>query len=191
MDNLSPDILKRLVDPDPETRRQAMRPFVEITFPAFYHFVFRKFGDEASTEDVVMEVYAGIWEKPEPLRRGLKQGHNLTTTVYLYYMRTPIRRELARRGRTKHLSQQRIGEIVCPVDDPLETSGDEDVKDCLRDSVKKLPRRERHLIELRLSGTSFRHIAFSMSISLNCVKVRAHRTYKKLRTLIVKCLKKK
>ena len=90
MDRRLRKALKGLMDPDLERRRRAMEPFVRATFEVFIRCLYRYIGNEVECEDVLEDVYADIWEKPNRLCN-VTDERGLLRTVYLYYMRKRLR----------------------------------------------------------------------------------------------------
>ena len=87
MDRRLRKALKELLDSELEHRRRAMETFVRLTFESFMRCLYRYLGNEVECEDVLENVYADIWEKPDHLAH-IGDKRELLRTVYMYYMRS-------------------------------------------------------------------------------------------------------
>ena len=105
MDKRLRNALKGLMDP--ERRRRSMESFVRATFESFTRCLYRYLGNEVECEDVLENVYADIWEKPDRLRH-VTNDKELLRTVYLYYMRQRLREVYRVLNRNLHLSQEQL-----------------------------------------------------------------------------------
>ena len=74
-------------------------------------YLYRYLGNEVECEDVLEDVYADIWEKPDRLRNIMSE-RQLLKTVYLYYMRNRLREVYRRRNRSLYLSQNSLKDLI-------------------------------------------------------------------------------
>jgi RNA polymerase sigma factor (sigma-70 family) len=174
--------LKGLNDPDIERRRRAMEPFVRATFETFIRYLYRYLGNEVECEDVLEDVYADIWEKPDRLCN-VTSEKQLVKTVYLYYMRKRLRQVYSRMNRNLSLSQTDMKNLIAPELDVLEMMSQSELKQDLRLMLNKLKARERRAIELWMAGFSNRAIANELRTTVGAVKMLEFRTILKLKKM--------
>jgi len=172
--------LKGLTDPDLEHRRRTMDLFVRATFEIFIRVLYRYLGNEVECEDVLEDVYADIWEKPERLRN-VSDEKELLRTVYLYYMRKRLREVYRRMNRNLHLSQEGLKMLVAPELGILEMMSENELRETLRRMLNTLKARERRAIELWMEGMSIRAIANELRTTVGAVKMLKFRTILKLK----------
>jgi len=172
--------LKGLMDPDLERRRKAMESFVRTTFESFNRILYYYLGNETECEDVLEDVYADIWEKPDRLR-DIASERELLRTVYLYYMRKRLRQVYRRMNRHLHLSQEGLKRLVAPRAGILEMMSQSELQQVLRRMLNRLKARERKAIELWMEGMSIRAIANELKTTVGAVKMLKFRTILKLK----------
>ena len=175
--------LKGLTDPDIERRRRVMDSFVRATFESFIRYLYRYLGNEVECEDVLEDVYADIWEKPERLRN-VTSDRELLRTVYLYYMRKRLREVYRRINRHLHLSQQDLKNLIAPELGVLEMMSQSELRQLLRRVLNRLKARERRAIELWMEGMSNRAIANELKTTVGAVKMLKFRTMLKLKKML-------
>jgi len=183
MDKRLRNALKGLSATDAERRRRAMEPFVRATFGKFIKYLYRYLGNEVECEDVLEDVYADIWEKPERLCN-ITSDKQLLKTVYLYYMRNRLREVYRRRNRNLYLSQNSLKDLIAPEIGALEMVSSSELKDILSQAMGKLKARERRAIELWMEGASSRAIANELKTTVGAVKMLEYRTILKLRKML-------
>jgi len=172
--------LKGLMDPDLEHRRRTMDLFVRATFEIFIRVLYRYLGNEVECEDVLEDVYADIWEKPDRLR-DVNNERELLRTVYLYYMRRRLREVYRRMNRNLHLSQEGLKRLVAPELGIAEMLSQSELQQTLRRLLNRLKARERRAIELWMEGMSIRAIANELKTTVGAVKMLKFRTILKLK----------
>jgi RNA polymerase sigma factor (sigma-70 family) len=175
--------LKGLTSPDPERRRRAMEPFVRATFEMFIRYLYRYLGNEIECEDVLEDVYADIWEKPDHLRNIINEKQ-LLRTVYLYYMRKRLREVYRRINRNLCLSQKNLMNLVAPELGVLEILSQSELQQALHRMLSRLKARERRAIELWMEGVSNRAIANELKTTVGAVKMLEFRTMLKLKKML-------
>lgn len=175
--------LKGLTDPDPERRRRAMEPFVRATFETFIKYLYRYLGNEIECEDVLEDVYADIWEKPNRLRN-VANEKQLLRTVYLYYMRKRLRQVYRRTNRNLYLPQKNLMNLMAPELGVLEMVSQSELQQAVRQMLSKLKARERRAIELWMEGASNRAIANELRTTVGAVKMLEFRTMLKLKKML-------
>jgi len=171
------------MDPDLERRRRAMESFVRATFEVFIRCLYRYIGNEVECEDVLEDVYADIWEKPNRLCN-VTDERGLLRTVYLYYMRKRLRQVYRRINRHLHLSQKDLKNLIAPEPGVLEMVSQSELQQALRRTLSKLKARERRAIELWMEGMSNRAIANELKTTVDAVKMLKFRTMLKLKKLM-------
>ena len=172
--------LKGLTALDVERRRRAMEPFVRATFGIFIRYLYRYLGNEVECEDILEDVYADIWEKPDRLRN-VTTERELLRTVYLYYMRKRLRQVYRRINRNLCLSQRDLKNLVAPELGILEMMSQSELRQILRRMLNRLKARERRAIELWMEGMSIRAIANELKTTVGAVKMLKFRTILKLK----------
>jgi RNA polymerase sigma factor (sigma-70 family) len=182
MDKRLRNALKGLTDIDIERRRRAMEPFERATFDEFKKVLYHHLGNETECEDVLEDVYADIWEKPDYLRN-VTNEKELVRTVYLYYMRRRLREVYRRMNRHLHLSQTDLKNLVAPNLGILEMMGQSELRQVLRRLLNRLKARERRAIELWMQGMSNRAVANDLKTTVGAVKMLEFRTILKLREM--------
>jgi len=183
MDKRLRNALKGLTNPDAERRRRSMEPFVRATFGMFIKYLYRYLGNEVECEDVLEDVYADIWERPERLRN-ITSEKQLLKTVYLYYMRNRLREVYRRMNRNLYLSQTNLKDLIAPEIGTLEMVSSSELRDILSQALDKLKPRERRAIELWMQGASNRAIANELNTTVGAVKMLEYRTILKLRKML-------
>ena len=182
MDKQLKNALKGLCTDDVEKRRRAMDPFVRATFNVFMRCLYRYLGNEVECEDVLEDVYADIWEKPDKLR-DITTDKQLRRTVYLYYMRKRLRQVYRRLNRNMPLSQECLMGLVAPQMDAYETASETELVEIVNKGLHKLKPRERRAVELWSQGMSNRVIAGELETTVGAVKMLLYRTMIKLRKI--------
>jgi len=172
--------LKGLSDLEPDHRRRAMETFVRLTFERFMRCLYRYLGNEVECEDVLENVYADIWEKPEHLAH-IGDERELLRTVYMYYMRKRLRQVYRRLNRNLHLSQESLSMLVAPQMSVLEMLSDDERSETVRRMLGRLKARERRAMELWMQGMSIRAIANELKTTVGAVKMLKYRTILKLK----------
>lgn len=165
---------------DLNKRRRAMEPFVRSTFSMFNRCLYRYLGNEVECEDVLEDVYADIWEKPDRLSE-VTTEKELIRTVYLYYMRKRLRQVYRRLNRHLALSQEMMGVLVAPEVGAYDFASRAEMQDILKRALGRLKARERRAVELWSEGMSNRVIATELRTTVGATKMLLYRTFLKLR----------
>ncbi len=175
--------LKGLQTDDLTKRRRAMDPFVRSTFSVFSRCLYRYLGNEVECEDVLEDVYADIWEKPDRLSN-ISTEKELIRTVYLYYMRKRLRQVYRRLNRNLALSQDMMGTLVAPEIGAYDFASSQEMQEILRKALGHLKARERRAVELWSEGMSNRMIATELKTTVGATKMLLYRTFLKLRSTL-------
>ena len=183
MDKQLRTALKGLQTDDLSKRRRAMDPFVRSTFSVFSRCLYRYLGNEVECEDVLEDVYADIWEKPERLS-DVTTEKELIRTVYLYYMRKRLRQVYRRLNRNLALSQDMMGTLVAPEIGAYDFASSQEMQEILRKALNRLKARERRAVELWAEGMSHRMIATELNTTVGATKMLLYRTFLKLKSYL-------
>ncbi len=175
--------LKGVTDPNSERRRRAMERFVRATFEPFIRCLYRYLGNEVECEDVLEDVYADIWEDPTHVR-DVNTEKQLLRNVYLFYMRTHLRKIYRERNRHLNLSQKVLARLMAPELGILEIMSEKELQETVHRMLNKLKSREQKCIELWMAGTSNRAIANELNKTVDAVKMLKFRTILKLKKLM-------
>jgi len=175
--------LKGLMDPALEHRRRAMEPFVRATFEVFIRCLYRYIGNEVECEDVLEDVYADIWEKPNRLCN-VTDERGLLRTVYLYYMRKRLREVYRRINRHLHLSQKDLKNLIAPEPGVLEMMSEEERREVVGRMLNRLKPNDQRAIELWMEGMSNRAIANELKTTVGAAKMRIFRTKLKIKKML-------
>jgi RNA polymerase sigma factor (sigma-70 family) len=174
--------LRDLMEQDAESRRKAMDRLVRDTFEVFIRYLYRYLGNEADCEDVLEDVYAGIWENPEHLRN-VGNWKGLLRTVYLYYMRGPLREVYRRRNRFQTLPEEDMNKLIAPELGVLGLLSQDELRRQIQRMLKKLTEPERKCVQLWMKGASYRAIANELKTTVGAAKMRQFRTLLKLKAM--------
>ena len=176
--------LKGLTNPDPQRRRRAMEPFVRATYKPFGRILYRYLGNEEECEDVLAQVYADIWEKPDHLRN-VTNEKQLLRTVYLCYMRKRLREAYRRINRNLHLLQKDLVNLTAPENpNVLEMIAEEELRQIAYQMLDRLQPLERRAIELWMEGKSYKTIAIELNMTVGAAKMLIFRTMLKLKKML-------
>jgi RNA polymerase sigma factor (sigma-70 family) len=174
--------LRDLTAQDAESRRKAMDRLARDTFEVFIRYLYRYLGNEADCEDVLEDVYAGIWENPDHLRN-VTNWRQFLRTVYLYYMRGPLREIYRRRNRYLTLSEEDLNRLVAPELGVLGLMSQNELREQIQRMLKKLTVPERKCVQLWMKGASYRAIANELKTTVGAAKMRQFRTLLKLKAM--------
>ncbi len=175
--------LKGLISPDINRRRRAMEPFVRATFEVFIRHLYQYLGNEVECEDILEDVYADIWENPNPLCN-VTNEKQLLRTVYLDYMRKRLTERYKGRERHLYLLQENLKKLIAPEIDVLYKMSQLELKQALQRALSKLKPREGKAIELWMTGMTNRAIANELKTTIGSVKTLEYRTMLKLKKLL-------
>ena len=119
-------------------------------------------------------------------RNDFRPGANLKPWLYTIGMNC-IREQHRRRGRRRELPLEPTDEAKLTIDEDLVEANQETrlAQKRLHAALASLPENQREVIELHwFQGRPFAEVAKLVGASVSAVKVRAHRGYTKLRTVL-------
>lgn len=166
-------LFERWLDGD----ERAFRAVFESTAPAILSIA-RKYGlGDAEAGDVLQQTFLHVHRARGEFRRGAPVRPWLFTIAY-NVVRQQFRYRAARPDAMLELDGRRD-----PVFLPEEPGSEpEDVTDCVRDAVARLPEGQRRVIELHwFEQLPFAQVARLVGATDTAARVRAHRGYEKLR----------
>ena len=108
-------------------------------------------------------------------------------TLYFYGVAQNVFKEYLRKPRT---------DLPPPVIDPAKTEADDQEYDCLDDCMEHLPRENTNLViryyegEKQAKISNRRRLAEELGITLDALRIRAHRIRRELRKCVVHCLER-
>jgi RNA polymerase sigma-70 factor (ECF subfamily) len=149
---------------------------------AVYAAAVQVLGDRAAAEDVVQEVFVGLWCHPE--RYDDTRGSLRTFLVMCGRHRAHdlLRSELRRIGREERLD--RLTPRPRPPS-PLEQVGDADTASAVHAAVRLLPPEQQQVVELAyFGGLSYREVAQVTGLAEGTAKSRVRLALAKLESLL-------
>lgn len=166
--------------------KQAFEGIFRRYSPVIYGMARRQMRSEEHARDLVQQTFLHMHRARADFREGAR------LKPWLFTIATNLVREHFRRaGRRPETSYEKAKEdapsiepSVEPVDLGALQAGQLDVGR-LREALTQLPESQRLVIELHwIQGHPFPEVALMVGASVSAVKVRAHRGYKKLRSLV-------
>jgi len=144
---------------------------------AVHAYLFRMLGNRAASEDLTQATFLSLVRA----RGRFIAGHRFRP--WLYAIATNAARDHLRRRRPEELTPE--GEL--PRDAVSEGPGPKDagLEKRVHQALALLPEAQREAIVMhRFEGLSFGEISEALGLTESAVKVRAHRGYERLRTLL-------
>ena len=141
----------------------------------------RVLGDPRLSEEIVQEVFLGLWRVPEgfdPVRGSLRsyllaRAHGKSVDV--------VRAEVSRRSREEREARLRVGSGY----DLEREVVDLTIADRVRQTMESLPEQERRAIELAyFGGQTYREVAATLGESEGTIKTRIRTGLKRMRTTL-------
>jgi RNA polymerase sigma factor (sigma-70 family) len=158
------ELRQRLVDGD-ET---ALARVYDLYFPLVYRLAVRVTGDWAAAEDVVQEVFAHLWQRPEAFDPG--RG-SLRTWLGTLTHHTAV--DWTRRERSRRRRQRAVLPDDCADRDPEGRALAAAVASRVRAAVAALPPAQRQAIQLAyFEGRTYREVAAILGIPEGTGKTR-------------------
>ncbi|MGH2522774.1 MAG: sigma-70 family RNA polymerase sigma factor [Anaerolineales bacterium] len=159
--------------------------FVEH-YPRVYGALFRLVGDRAEAEDLTLETFWRLWQRPpETLRRPAAHGDdNLGGWLYRVAMRLGYNalRGAKRRVRYEEQAGRDALERDAPPD-PAHEVAQRQERERVRQMLRQMPEREAQLLILRHSGLSYKEVAAALGVapaSVGTLLARAEAEFEKL-----------
>lgn len=144
-----------------------------------YHLLCRLVGDPAEAEDLALETFLRLYQKPPLQEDGFNPGgwlHRVATNLGLHSIRSWKRRERYELSAGKHALEE------APEDRPAEILAQEEERRLARLALAKMNGRQSQLLILRQSGSSYKEIAEALDLapaSIGPLLVRAEREFEK------------
>lgn len=140
-------------------------------------YLARLTGDAASAEDLTQATFLSLVRSRGRFQRGS------AVKPWLYAIATNAARDHGRRRRPEALSHD--GELPNDAAAELPPERDAGLERAVRAALAQLPENQREVIVLhRFEGLSMSEIAQTLGAGESAVKVRAHRGYERLRTML-------
>jgi RNA polymerase sigma-70 factor (ECF subfamily) len=139
-------------------------------------------GDRAAAEDVVQDVFVGLWCHPERYDGDRGSLRAYLVTCGRHRAHDLLRSELRRIGREERLD--RLTPRPRPPS-PLEQVGDADAASAVHAAVRQLPPEQQQVVELAyFRGLSYREVALATGLAEGTAKSRVRLALAKLETLL-------
>ena len=130
-----------------------------------YAVLFRLLGDRAAAEDLALETFWKLWERPP------ERGGNLGGWLYRVAMRLGFNALRGAQRRRRYEEEAGLGELdaASVSADPLREVERGDERERVRRALGRLAERDAQLLILRYSGLSYKEIAAALGVSPNSV----------------------
>lgn len=138
--------------------------------------ILRRIGDAETATDIVQQAFLRFHRARNDFKRGSK------VRPWLYTIALNLARDWGRKhGRRVMVKYDERDDPIQPTDQVVRK---EDIQR-VRDALAELDEKHREVIDLHwFEGLSFQEISEVTGDGLSALKVRAHRTYKKLRVIL-------
>lgn len=152
----------------------------EELFQAYYHSIYlyciRFTLDRDTAQELAQNVFVKFWDKRKKILI------SISLQAYLYKM---AYNEFLMRKRTKDKEAGLIDRLTYEALQEYETMTADELKqktDRVKKSIEKLPAACREILELKMSGLTYKEIARDLDISVKTVESQMGIAYKKLKT---------
>jgi RNA polymerase sigma-70 factor (ECF subfamily) len=158
-----------------ERTTQFDRLFLEHWQP-ICRVLMRLVGDPAEAQDLALETFWRLYERPPSDQPGAQIGgwlYRVATNLGLNALR-------ARQRRTRHELQAGKQQIEAQVSDPTQAIADEEGRARVRQVLSEMDQRQAQLLLLRYSGVSYQEIATALDVaptSVGTLLARAEREF--------------
>ena len=158
-----------------EKDKQSWQLLFDHYYPSLCSYVERFLKDTEMAQDVVQEVFIGLWKSQQQFN----DVKNLT--YYLYkscYHRSlnHIRNQKARDNKLESIDDKNVFESEEVYEETLK----EEIVRLLYHHINKLPTQQKEVLLLRLKGYGWTEIAEELDISINTIKTYRQRAFKSL-----------
>ncbi len=144
--------------------------------PRLYRFFQRSFGARAVAEDLLQTTLL----KLHSARRTYRMGMPLKP--WLFTVAARVRLDEWRRRMRKDVKEDDLDEEIAA---PAKEGIDKQAQETVRAAVTALPEAQRTVVQLHyFEGLSFKEIGDILACSEGAVKLRAHRAYERLRSVL-------
>lgn len=139
---------------------------------------FSKLNDKAEAEEVVQDVFLGIWKR----RQRLEIRHSFHTYI-ASSVKYEVLRKLAKQQKQKEFEERKAGELYVVNNNVEEWMDYETTRAKIEDTVQQLPEKCRLVFRLsREKGMSEKEIAEELDIAPKTVEAHMTKALKKLRS---------
>jgi RNA polymerase sigma factor (sigma-70 family) len=144
-----------------------------------YRCLVRLVGDPAEAEDLALETFVRLYERPPARRDGANLGgwlHRVATNLGLHSIRSHRRRERYERAAGQWSLDQ------APENRPAEIVASRDECRAVRAVLAQMKERQAQLLVMRYSGMSYKEIAAALGLSptsIGPLLLRAEREFEK------------
>jgi RNA polymerase sigma-70 factor (ECF subfamily) len=161
---------------------RALAAAVDEVGGAVYAAAVAVLGDRAAAEDVVQDVFVGLWCHPERYDEGRGSLRTFLVMCGRHRAHDLLRSELRRIGREERLDR------LTPrprQPSPLEQVGDADTASAVHAAVRQLPPEQQEVVELAyFRGLSYREVARVTGLAEGTAKSRVRLALARLETLL-------
>jgi RNA polymerase sigma-70 factor (ECF subfamily) len=168
---------------DASTDPRADRPSTDAVWAAFAEpvrqFIRRRVRDDADADDILQIVFAKIHAG----LGGLADTERLPAWIF----------QIARNAVIDHVRQRASGPVSVELSDdvadvPEPVSVVEELADCVRPLINRLPEPYRHALTMtEIEGRTQRELATSLGLSLSGAKSRVQRGREQIKTMLLAC----
>jgi RNA polymerase sigma-70 factor (ECF subfamily) len=143
-----------------------------------YRALMRLVGDHAEAEDLALETFWRLYQRPSSKKRDSNLGgwlYRVATNLGLNALRAHKRRQ-------QHEMQAGKWAIESSTSDPAQAAADEDERRRVREILAEMDERQAQLLILRHSGTSYVDLAAALEVapgSVGTLLARAERDFEK------------
>jgi RNA polymerase sigma-70 factor (ECF subfamily) len=148
-------------------------------WPQVYRLLLRLVGDPAEAEDLALETFVRLYQKPPAGAQDFNFGgwlHRVAANLGLHSIRSYKRRERYELAAGKYALDE------APENRPAEISARSEENQAARRTLAGMPERQARLLILRYSGASYKEIAAALNISpasIGPLLLRAEREFEK------------
>ncbi len=170
--------LKTASVPAPQEADASFETAFREHYPRVYGVLFRLVGDRAEAEDLALETFWKLWERP-PARAESLGGWLYRVAVRLGYNAL---RAAQRRRRYEENAGQEVLMFNAPVD-PAQTAERRARRARVRAALSQMPPREAQLLILRHSGLAYKELAEALGVapgSVGTLLARAEKEFERL-----------
>jgi len=162
---------------DDGTAAQFDATFLEHWQP-IYRTLMRLVGDHAEAEDLALETFWRLYQRPPSKQSDFNLGG------WLYRVATNLGLNALRAHKRRQQHELRAGRwtIETSTRDPAQTAADEDERRCVRQVLAEMDERQAQLLLLRHSGISYADLAAALDVapaSIGTLLARAEREFEK------------
>ena len=141
-----------------------------------YAVLFRLTGDRAEAEDLALETFTRLWQRPP--------AQDQTLAGWLYRVATNLGynalRSAGRRARHEQDAGMEALAVSASSPNPAREAERSEERQRVQQTLQQMPARQAQLLILRHSGLSYQEIADALVVSVGTIKTHLHNLYGKL-----------